>query len=150
MINKAQAIIASDFDIDNLDNPTTNDVAFKCAVREDDDGEPISGFMVVGKNSDEYQAVMNSIRIANLQRSAKRKEQIDAKTEEGAGAVVSVLKNNDRAIAMAIVVDWFGFSKGGVPVPFDKKTVEAMFDKFPTWQTKVLTALEKDSNFTKV
>ncbi len=147
-MNTAQKIISADFDIDNLDALTR--ATHACGVRFDVDGNAISGFHIVGKNSDEYLAAQAEIRSANLQRSAKRKEQIDASTPEGATAVVNVMISNERTTAMAVVTGWFGFNKGGQPMEFDKAVVAQMFDKMPTWQSKVLDDLDKEANFTKV
>lgn len=147
-MNNAQ-LIMSGFSLDDLDAADER-ITFDVAVKEDLDGNPICGFKIVGKNSPEAITASNAIRIANIKRASKRSKQIDSATDEGAAAISRTVELNDRSLAMAITVDWFGFTLEGAPMPFDRSRVEKLFDKYPTWQTKVLNALEVDSNFTKV
>lgn len=147
-MNAAQTIINSDFDLDNLDKLTR--ATHTCGVRFNAEGKAISGFYIVGKNSDEYLTAQAQIRSENLQRSAMRTEAIDAKTPEGAATVVNVMLANERTTAMAVVTGWFGWNKGGQPLDFDRQVLAQMFDKMPTWQSKVLDDLDKEGNFTKV
>jgi len=149
-MNTAQTIIAAGFDLGNLDNPDFNQVTHKVAVIEDADGEPVSGFYIVGKNSAEYQEANNVVRHDNIKRASKRSKHIDSSTDEGAQVVANTVDRNEKAIAIAITVGWFGFNAGGQPREFDKALVAKMFDKFPVWQAKVINDLEKDSNFMKV
>lgn len=136
------------FDIEDLeknDGPVTHRVS----VIDDVDGNPVSGFVIVGKNSEEYRKVTHDIRVENIKRAAKRKQQIDTSTDVGAAVVASTVDKNDRAIALGIVVGWFGMKSNGKLLQFDKDIVEKMFDKYPTWQEKVLRELEVEANFMK-
>jgi hypothetical protein len=141
---------AAGFEIDDIDSSVIDRNTFNVAVIEDADGEPISGFVIVGKNSAEYQAATVAIRAANIKRSAKRAKAIDTSTDEGAATVASTIASNERAIAMAVIVDWFGFNSEGQPASFDRSKVEKMLSKFPQWQARVNAALEVDANFMKV
>lgn len=137
------------FDLTNLlteDTPVT----FKVPVVFDADGNPVSGFVIVGKNSPQYQVVDKKVRVDNVMRSSNRKTAIDSSTEAGAETLIRTVDLNQRATALAITVGWYGFTMNGAETPFDQDTVAKMFDRFPTWQTKVLTALEVDANFLKV
>lgn len=144
-MNTAQKIISADFDIDNLDGLVGK--THKVGVRFNDDGDPISGFLIVGKNSPEYLAAENQIRAEGVQRGAKRKEQIDSTTIEGASTVVDIMNKNDRTKALAVTVGWFGWNKGGVTLEFDKSILVQMLDKMPTWQDAILGDLDKEGNF---
>jgi hypothetical protein len=144
MTSQAQA---KGFDISALD--TEDQATHRVAVIEDVEGNPVTGFIIVGKNSPEYQEVANQNRIENIKRAAKRKQQIDTSTDAGAKVVVDTVSSNDRKTALAVTVGWFGMLSGGKELPFDKAIAEKMFDKKPTWQEKVLKELEADANFTK-
>lgn len=116
----------------------------------DADGNPVSGFTIVGKNSSQYQTVEKIVRVANIMRSANRKSAIDSATESGAETLVRTVDANQRMTALSVIIGWYGFVINGADAPFDSDTVAKMLDKYPTWQTKVLMALEVDSNFLKV
>lgn len=148
-MNTAQTIM-SGFDISNLDSADTNQITNKVVMIEDEDGEAVTGFIIVGKNSQEYQNASNAIRIEGIKRASKRNKQIDTSTDEGASIVSRTVSANEKTIAMAVTVDWFGFNKEGEPIPFDKAIVEKLFEKYPQWQAKVNSALESDKNFMKV
>lgn len=141
---------AQGFDLSLLDSNDVNEVSYKVSVIDNEDGDAVSGFIIVGKNSTEYQAEDNLIRKENIKRSAKRKTQIDASTDDGATTLVNLMEANAKRLALAVVVDWFGFNKDGKAVPFDKTIVSRMFTAYPQWQDKVSAALENDKNFMKV
>nr|WP_315249322.1 hypothetical protein [uncultured Duganella sp.] len=150
-MNTAQTIIATGFDIANLAaTAQALAVTHNVDVLYDDDGNAVAGFVIVGKNSPEYQAESHAVRAEGHQRSATRKSAIDAKTDEGANKLVDIIDSNATRLALSVVVDWYGFTSDGAKVPFDKKLVAAAFKKFPTWEDKVSAALEADSNFLKV
>ena len=118
-------------------------ITFRVPVIEDDDGNPRSGFIIVGKNSNEFRDACNSIHIANIQLALQRRRQVDNSTDKGTGATpLSITKNECASvIALAVVKDWFGWNNGGKPMDFDKAFVEKMFDKYPQWQVKINNAL---------
>jgi hypothetical protein len=152
-MNTAQTIMSNPalgFEIDSLDSDTSNQSTFRVTVREDEDGNPISGFIIVGKNSNEYQTITNSLRQANIQRSSKRSSQIDGSTEEGAAVISKTVVSNEFATAMAVTVGWFGFNAEGAPADFDKVVTEKLLTKFPQWRVRISLALEQDKNFMKV
>lgn len=149
-MNTAQAIAASGFDIANLTATALAPVTFNVDVMFDEDGNPTLGFVIVGKNSPEYQAESHAVRADGYKKSAVRKTAIDAKTDEGASKLVDAIDSNATRLALSVVTDWYGFTSNGAPVPFDKSLVLAAFKKFPTWEDKVNAALEVDANFLKV
>ena len=71
-------------------------------------------------------------------------------TDEGADQLVHVIDDNQKRLALAVAVDWYGFTSNGAVVPFDKGLIATAFDKYPTWQERVTAALENDANFLKV
>jgi hypothetical protein len=134
------------FDIDTLDvdGPA---ITHKVAVIEDVDGNAITGFVLVGKNSTEFQAAANKIRIDNIKRAAKRKTQIDTSTDIGASTLARTVESNDRTLALSVIVGWFGFTSNGAEVGFEPQNLPKLFDKYPQWQVKVLAALDDEANF---
>lgn len=154
MSNTAQKIMsgvtATGVDLSILDGEDLTRVTYRVPVIEDLEGEAISGFIIVGKNSQEYQEASSEVRISNIQRASARNKQIDGKTVEGATVVSKTVAQQEKRIALAVVVDWFGFNANGVAVPFDKATAERFLTKFPQWQNKITTALDNDANFMKV
>lgn len=136
------------FDLSNLE-VESGPAVHQVSVIDDLDGNPVSGFVIVGKNSPQYQKVTRDIRIANIKRASKRKGQIDASTDNGAEVIARTVEESDRMTALAVVTGWFGMMQNGQLMSFDKSVVEKMFKKYPQWQAKVLAALEDDANFTK-
>ena len=148
-LNIAQTLAVAGFDIANLSAPATR-VTFDVPVIFDADGEAVAGIKIVGKNSDEYRKESHAVRTEGHKRSAKRKTAIDASTDEGADQLVTIIDDNHKRLAMAVAVDWYGFTSNGAPVAFDKGLIATAFDKYPTWQDRVIAALENDANFLKV
>jgi len=141
--------MASGFDLSSLDNTQVSEVTHRVAVVVNADGDDECGFDIVGKNSPEYQAAAQAIRVDGLKRAAKRKSQLDTSTDEGAGAVARTIERNEMSLALAVVKGWFGFKNGGVDAQFDKAVVEKLLVRFPTWKDKITSALEVESNFLK-
>ena len=149
VLNAAQAIAVAGFDIANLSAPAAR-VTFDVPVIFDADGEPVAGIKIVGKNSDEYRKESHAVRAEGYKKSARRKTAIDASTDEGAELLVQAIDGNQKRLALAVVTGWYGFTSNGAPVPLDPALLEAAFEKYPTWQEKVTTALENESNFLKL
>lgn len=147
-MNTAQQIQMG-FEVGDLDKDVA-DVTHRVAVITDEDGEPVSGFVIVGKNSKAYQDAATVVRVNNIQRAAKRNKQVDSSTPEGAAVIAKTVADNEHALALAVVTDWFGFNLEGAPMQFDRNVVDKMFRKFPQWQLRVNAALDNDANFMKV
>ncbi len=139
---------AAGFDIEDLD--VEGEATLKVALIKDEEGEAISGFIIVGKDSPQYQAETQAIRTENIQRSAKRNKAIDTKTEDGARLVAETLAKNERRLALAVTVGWFGFKSEGAPIAFRKDMVEKMYLKKQTWVDEVTAKLDANEGFTKV
>lgn len=140
----------SGFDLMNLLAENDAPATFKVPLIFDADGAPVSGLIIVGKNSPQYQEIEKKVRVDNVVRSSNRKTAIDSTTEAGAEVLINTVDRNNRTTAIGVTVGWYGFVMNGAESPFDPDTVGKMFDKYPTWQGKVLTALEADANFLKV
>jgi hypothetical protein len=148
-LSKGIQIMADENNGFNLDMPASQESTFNVGVIVDADGNDTSGFTIVGKNSSEYQDAARAIRIAGLKRSSKRKNAIDMGTDEGAAIIAKVVEDNELALAMAVVKDWFGFKSGGVTAVFSKDVASGLLVKYPTWREKIAAALEVDANFLK-
>lgn len=145
MTDQAQAPEVQGFDIDSLEN--LQEITHKCAFITDAEGNPLSGVIMVGKNSVEYQQVSARNKISNIMRAGARKKNVDTATEEGAQIIAKTVDSNDRATALAVCIGFFGFNKAGQPVEFSQELLNRMFDKCPQWQQKVLADLEVEGNF---
>lgn len=148
-LNIAQTLAVAGFDIANLSAPAAR-VTFDVPVLFNQDGDPIAGIRIVGKNSPEYRAEHHATRANGYQRSAKKSTAIDATTDEGADELVQVIDSNEKRIALAVAVEWWGFTSGGVEVPLDRAVLAAAYDKYPTWIDRITAALGVDANFLKV
>lgn len=144
-MNTAQKVL---FNLNNLNGAAT--LTHKVAVITDDEGKPLAGFLIVGKNSPQFRAHQRELRSEALQRSAVRKEAADAKTVEGAAEVIEGVDSQNMRTACAVVTGWFGFCEdeaGKIEIPFDAKRIPSIFEEMPTWKDKVLADLEKEGNF---
>ncbi len=141
---------AKGIDVDFIDVPILKEPTFDVVFLQDEDGNPVSGFRIVGKNSPQYQEIDNSLRIEGIMKSSKRSTQLDTSNEDGAGILAKTIKGNERAIALAVTTDWFGFNSEGAARQFDRNIVEKLLVKYPTWVTKINAALDKDKNFMTV
>lgn len=135
------------YDLDDILADADKPLSFDVAVISDSDGNPVSGFRIVGRNSDQARAADRAVRIANQKAAANRNKAIDVKTEAGAAKVIDIVDDQNLARAAAVVVDWFGWDTKGVPRPFDAKLMPAILKKKPTWVEKILVAMSEDSNF---
>ncbi|MEG1327570.1 MAG: hypothetical protein RSD99_21905, partial [Janthinobacterium sp.] len=80
--NTAQKIIDSGFDISALNDADVEiEKTHRVTVLFDDEGNHRAGFDMVGKNSDQYRAVIRETSVVAIKRSQQKKQQIDAKTD---------------------------------------------------------------------
>jgi hypothetical protein len=117
------------------------------SVLFNDDGDHAAGFDIVGKNSDQYRAVIRATSVVAIKRSQTKKQQIDGKTDAGAGQLFDLGEDRNLKIAKAVVVGLPGFVSAGQPLPLTGATLDALFAKFPSWVDKIIAALEVDANF---
>lgn len=125
-------------------------VTHTVTVLTDDDGNHSAGFEIVGKNSAQYQAAVRETTKASIKRGQVKKTRIDGKTDEGAGKLYDLGADNNKKIAMAVVVGCPGFLTNGVQASPTPELLDNLFTKFPTWVDQIIAALEVESNFLKV
>lgn len=111
-----------------------------------DDATPIAGFKVVGKNSPQYQARRRMLSLDGVKRSAVRAKKLDTKTDDGAAELIDSVENNETQMALACVVDWYGFVN---PSTLNEDALLKVFKARPSWREKVLSAIEDDANFSR-
>ena len=147
--NVATDIIDAGFDISLLMGASAapTEKTFIVSVLYDEDGNHKAGFEIVSKNSGQYRNAMRSTSVSAIKRGQTKKEQIDAKTDAGAGAMYDLMEDRNQKIAIAVVVGLPGFTDKGQPVAVSEQFLKVVFAKFPTWQEKILAALEADANF---
>lgn len=141
------SVIDGSFDIGALDVSVA--ATFNVAVIVDGNGDPKSGFIIVSKNSPQFQQAAHKIRVEGLVRASKRKSTLDTSSNEGAETMANAINANDLLLAVSVVTGWFGFADKGQPAEFSASTAKQMLLKFPTWRQKVLDELDKDENFIK-
>jgi hypothetical protein len=115
----------------------------------DDEGNPVSGFKVVGADSEEYQEADRAWKVKNVQKSARRGHAIQAASETGAMELVNLVAKREFTIAEACIKEIYGFESDGEPALLNSDTLKAIFSKKPTWRTKVVMAIEAEQVFTK-
>lgn len=145
MNNQAQATKDIGFDLDSLLAP--EEITHKCGVIFDEEGEAISGFYIVGKNSEQYRTGQKKLRVEGIQRNAKRKKALDTTTEAGAEFVADAVEKNDLRTAQSVVVGWFGFTQGGKEREFDKGIADLLLERKPSYRDRILADLDADANF---
>lgn len=117
------------------------------SVLFDEEGNHAAGFEIVGKNSEQYRRAIRATSVSAIKRSQTKKQQIDGKTDAGAGQLYDLGEDRNLKIAKAIVVGLPGFVSEGAPLPVSDATLDALFAKFPAWIDKIVAALEVDANF---
>ena len=147
--NAATDIIDAGFDISRIlaVDAAPLEKPFVVSVLFDEDGNHKAGFEIVSKNSDQYRDVIRATSVTAIKRSQTKKEQIDAKTDKGAGTLYDLGEDRNQKIAMAVVIGLPGFVSAGQQLPVTGDVLKALFDKFPVWQEKIIAALEVDANF---
>ena len=119
---------------------------YNVAVAFAADATPTAGFMVVGKNSPQYQAKRRLLSLDGVKRAAVRAKKIDTKTDDGAAELVDSVEDNETQLAIACVVSWYGFTNPDVMTP---DALARLFVARPTWREQVLAAIENDANFSQ-
>lgn len=132
-------------DLDTLEDakPMTQ----RIGVAFDDEGNPTVGFIIVSKDSFQYVQASHKMRSMAIRRQSNKGQKIDTKTEVGAETLDKLLQDNDLELAVAVTIDWFGFTKGGVPAPCTEAAIRNAYKLRPTWREKVSAALEAEAGF---
>lgn len=113
-------------------------------------GDPIVGFIIVGKNSEEYVGADKLNRVTGLQAASKRQKELDTKEAADSELLVNATDEQNIRTATAVTVGWFGFNVEGAPATFDRAKAAAIIQKMPAWRNMILVALNNDANFMKV
>lgn len=151
------------FDFASLTDPTATTSQVVLAYHPHPEGgtkkgEPI-GFTVLGSNSAEYEGVLREIEILNVKELGELRKkgdgEIDAKapefdtaTDVGATRAVDNGARHRHMIAMACVVDWFGWRDNGADLPFSREKLAVLLKARPQYARRIVAAVEGDANFT--
>lgn len=115
-----------------------------------EDGVPTDGFKVVGVNSKQYQDADRAWRLLNVRRAAQQQNRnVSPATEEGAADIIERVDRREEAIALACVVEIYGFTVDGKPAPLTSDVLKTIFKARPHWRSKVVAAIEAEQTFTK-
>ena len=148
--NTAQKIINAGFDISLIaEGAPSIEKSHTVTVIFDEEGNHQAGFEIVegGKNSLQYRHAIRASDTGIVMTSQQKNKQIDAKTFDGATAILDRGDDRNFKIACAVIVGLPGFVDKGAPVPVTDEFLRAVFTKFPVWQEKILAALEVDADF---
>lgn len=115
----------------------------------DSEGQPASGFKVMGSNSPQYQEADRRWRLANVRKAARRGRGIEASTETGAAELVDLVAKRELAVCVACIVEIYGFTKDGEPAKLNEATLNEIFKARPTWRSKVAAIVESEDGFTQ-
>ncbi|MYM81081.1 hypothetical protein GTP44_03785 [Duganella sp. FT50W] len=141
------AAVGVDFDRLLAASAAPVEKTFTVSTLFNDDGDHAAGLEIVGKNSIQYRDIIRATSVTAIKRSQTKKQQIDGKTDAGAGQLFDLGEDRNLKIAIAVTVGLPGFTTGGQPVPVTEANVRALLTKFPAWVDKVIAALEVDANF---
>jgi hypothetical protein len=106
-----------------------------------------TGFVVVGPNSDEYQASKREAAIRGVHDRENRAAPVDVKTRAGAEEMVDYVDTTNRAMLRHCVVDWIGFKRSGDLVPFSVKELDVVLTARPDWVSVLVDGIENRANF---
>lgn len=137
-------------DINDLENSRNATFAVKVGTNKEDGSDV--GFVVVGKNSQQYQDADEQVRAFNIKANALRAQQktsLDTATDEGAMQVAKVVQIHRKMYLDHCVVGWFGFTENGQPAPFSKEAAARVFQARPNWTLQVVAEIENEENFEK-
>lgn len=110
--------------------------------------EKLSGFTVLGSNSEQYQDVARKWHLKNIKNTARGRS-VDAGTEDGASQLVDRLTSRDKEIVYACIVGIYGFESQGQPVALNNENLDTIFAARPTWLARVLASIENERLFMK-
>lgn len=122
----------------------------KVGVVFDTAGNPAVGFVVVGRNSEQYIAAEKSARIKHIKMQWGGKNKIDVSTDDGAAKFDEVNQASELIKLTNCVVGWFGFTKNSGDMLFDRSKLPDIFKARPAWADKVAQAIADDADFLKV
>lgn len=105
------------------------------------------GFVVVGPNSDEYQASKREAAIKGVHDRETRAAPVDVKTRAGAEEMVDYVDASNRAMLRHCVVGWIGFKRAGEEVPFSRAEFDAVLKARPDWVGLLVDGIENRANF---
>lgn len=127
---------------------TAAQITSDVVIAYDENGNPKTGFKIVGPDSKEYRAEQERQRKAGMKRRVHAGKKDALKTEEGQAEFDRLTQENITATAIAVVVDWYGFEDdAGNAAPFNAAQLPAIFTAHPSWRDKVADAIYEEGDF---
>lgn len=116
------------------------------------EGDKACGFVIVGADSPQYLAEHDRQRVeGQAHRRAANKDpalKLDTDTDDGQIKLQARIDANLLRVAVAVTVDWFGFTDAtGAAVPFDPAVAAQMYGKKKSWRDAVISAIDEDKRF---
>lgn len=128
--------------------PESKQITSDVVIAYDADGNPKTGFKIVGPDSKEYRDEQERQRKAGLKRRVHAGKKDILKTEDGQAEFDRLTQEGITATAIAVVVGWFGFTNDdGTKAPFDASVLPALFAAHPSWRDKVADAIYQEDAF---
>jgi hypothetical protein len=109
------------FDLDQFDVVTRAETGAKCVLKDPLTGEDTPAYLVLaGMDSTVYKQAQHKIANARINRKSTARITIEEIEAEQIGVLVEC------------TLGWGGMVLKGVEVPFDRKSVKMIYEKFPT------------------
>lgn len=136
------------YDLDNISTSVDTTARVLAGTRED--GTEV-GFVICGPGSEAYKRADRMLQIRNVTTGIQQNRTATGplSDEEIATRMVDQSDANRMVLLEHIVVDWFGFRKGGEDVPFSVEALRAVLAARPGWAKRLENAVEDQLNFVK-
>jgi glutamine amidotransferase-like uncharacterized protein len=109
------------FDLDQFDVVTRAEEGAKCVLKDPLTGEDTPAYLILaGMDSSIYKQAQHKIANARINRKSTARITIEEIEAEQVGVLVEC------------TLGWGGMVLKGVEVPFDRKSVKMIYEKFPT------------------
>lgn len=114
----------------------------------DEEGNVVTGFKVLGSNSEAYQKAARRADLQNVKRATARGRPIDGRTDEGANQLLDTVERRELTIVLACIDEAYGFvdEQGNEHQPTTEELTELFTTLRPAWRKKLFTVIESEGN----
>ena len=124
------------FDLDQLDVVSRADDGAKCVIKDPVTGEDTTAYLLLaGSDSTIYKQAQHKIANARINRKSTARITIDEIEAEQIGVLVEC------------TLGWGGMVLKGTEVPFDRKSVKMIYEKFPAVLEQAQQFIADRSNY---
>ncbi len=127
-------------------DPATN--THRVGFEFDASGEATLGVVIVSVDSPQYKAEEKRQRMETAVERAKNKgKKIDTGSAEFQEELSEKFDHYAIRRAVAVTVDWFGFTDGKKAAEFSPEMAKQLYERFSGWRGQVLMESERTGNF---